>query len=104
MSDRALTVRSTAARILVLPLIVLLGTVQLIQSPGVRAEEGVGIIQTNLLSDLPNMARVQDANLKNPWGIVHGPTTPWWVADNNGNVSPLYDGTGAPFPPPPRSP
>jgi uncharacterized protein (TIGR03118 family) len=104
MSVRALAVRSNAARILVLPLIVLLGAVQLIQSPGVRAEGGGGIIQTNLVSDLPNMARVQDANLKNPWGIVHGPATPWWVADNNGNVSTLYDGTGAPFPPPPRGP
>ena len=99
MSVRALPVRSNAARILVLPLIVLLGALQLIHSPVVRADEGGAFIQTNLVSDLPNMARVQDANLKNPWGIVHGPMTPWWVSDNNANVSTLYDGTGTPFPP-----
>jgi uncharacterized protein (TIGR03118 family) len=104
MSVRAVPVSSSAARILVLPLIVLLGALQLIQSPVVRADEDGGFVQTNLVSDLPNMAPVQDPNLKNPWGIVHGPTTPWWVSDNNGNVSTLYDGAGTPFPPPPAGP
>lgn len=99
MSVRALPVRSNAARILVLPLIVLLGALQLIHSPVVRADEGGAFLQTNLVSDLPNMARVQDANLKNPWGIVHGPMTPWWVSDNNAKVSTLYDRRGTRFPP-----
>ncbi len=54
--------------------------------------------QTNLVSDLPNFARVQDKNLVNSWGLVHGPTTPWWVADNGTGVSTLYDGNGTPFP------
>ena len=99
MPVRALPVPSNVARILVLPLIVLVGALQLVQSPVVRAEEGGAFIQTNLVSDLPNLARVQDTNLKNPWGIVHGPKTPWWVADNNSNVSTLYDGSGTPFPP-----
>src|SRR5260370_5206564 len=57
--------------------------------------------QTNLVSDLPNIAKVQDKNLVNSWGLVHGPTTPWWVADNGTGVSTLYDGNGTPFPPPP---
>src|SRR6266487_6851127 len=33
--------------------------------------------QTNLVSDLPNVAMFQDPNLVNSWGLVHGPTTPW---------------------------
>jgi uncharacterized protein (TIGR03118 family) len=56
--------------------------------------------QTNLVSDLPDIARVQDKNLVNSWGLVHGPATPWWVADNGTGVSTLYDGNGTPFPPP----
>jgi uncharacterized protein (TIGR03118 family) len=54
--------------------------------------------QTNLVSDLPHIARVQDKNLVNSWGLVHGPATPWWVADNGTGVSTLYDGNGNPFP------
>ncbi len=54
--------------------------------------------QTNLVSDLPHIARVQDKNLVNSWGLVHGPTTPWWVADNGTGVSTLYNGNGTPFP------
>ena len=55
-------------------------------------------VQTNLVSDLANIAKVQDKNLVNSWGLVHGPTTPWWVADNGTGVSTLYNGNGTPFP------
>jgi uncharacterized protein (TIGR03118 family) len=34
----------------------------------------------------------------NPWGITLGPSTPFWVSDNEAGVSTLYDGTGQPFP------
>ena len=54
--------------------------------------------QTNLVSDLPGVARVTDPNLVNSWGIVHGPTTPFWIADNGTGVSTLYTGAGDPFP------
>jgi uncharacterized protein (TIGR03118 family) len=30
----------------------------------------------------------------NGWGIVAGPTTPWWVSNNGTNTSTLYGGTG----------
>jgi uncharacterized protein (TIGR03118 family) len=56
--------------------------------------------QTNLVSDLPNVgAKFQDPNLVNPWGLSHGPTTPWWVSDNGAGVSTLYNGQGQAFPP-----
>ena len=49
--------------------------------------------QTNLVSDLPSVgAQVVDPNLKNPWGLAASPTSPLWVADNNGNVATVYSG------------
>src|SRR5947209_3772076 len=66
--------------------------------------------QTNLVSDIAGIAKFTDAHLVNPWGLVHGPTTPWWVSDNGAGVSTLYkgDGTAVPLvvtiPPPAGSP
>jgi uncharacterized protein (TIGR03118 family) len=36
-----------------------------------------------------------DANLQNPWGIATAPGLPFWIADNNSNLTTLYSGTGA---------
>ena len=66
--------------------------------------------QTNLVSDLPNIAQFQDPNLLNPWGLSHSPTSPWWVSDNGAGVSTLYNGDGTArslvvtIPPPAGSP
>src|SRR5260370_7984105 len=60
--------------------------------------------QTSLVSDLPNIAKFQDPNLLNPWGLSHGPTTPWWVSDNGAGVATLYNGGGQAFPLPPTPP
>src|SRR5229473_6309544 len=54
--------------------------------------------RVNLVSDIAGVARFTDPNLVNPWGLGFGPTTPFWVADNNGNVSTLYNGRGQAFP------
>jgi uncharacterized protein (TIGR03118 family) len=54
--------------------------------------------QTNLVSDLAGVAQFTDGNLVNPWGLVHGPATPWWVADNGAGVSTLYTGQGVKVP------
>lgn len=56
------------------------------------------VAQTNLVSDVPNLAMHTDALLKNAWGLSHGPNTPFWVSDAGTNVSTLYDGTGTPVP------
>jgi len=56
------------------------------------------IIQHNLVSDIAGLADRTDANLVNSWGIVHGPATPWWVADNGTGVSTLYRGDGSAVP------
>jgi uncharacterized protein (TIGR03118 family) len=47
--------------------------------------------QTNLVSDLTTVgAQIVDPNLKNPWGLAFGPTTPLWVANNGTSVATLY--------------
>ena len=51
-------------------------------------------LQTNLVSDLPGVAAHQDPDLVNPWGIVAGPTTPFWISDNGTGLSTLYNGAG----------
>jgi hypothetical protein len=50
--------------------------------------------QTNIVSDLPNVAITMDPNLKNAWGIAFGPGNPIWIADNATGLSTLYDGAG----------
>jgi uncharacterized protein (TIGR03118 family) len=52
--------------------------------------------QTNLVSDIQGLAPTPDGHLLNPWGLIASSTSPWWVSDNNGGVSTLYNGnTGA---------
>jgi uncharacterized protein (TIGR03118 family) len=52
--------------------------------------------QTNLVSDIQGLAPISDGHLLNPWGLISSSTSPWWVSDNNGGVSTLYNGnTGA---------
>src|SRR5713226_7838874 len=51
-------------------------------------------VQTNLVSDIAGLAAIQDLSLKNPWGVSHGPATPFWVSDQGANVSTLYTVTG----------
>jgi uncharacterized protein (TIGR03118 family) len=58
------------------------------------AADSGGYRTRNLVSDQPGMAAHLDPNLVNAWGLVAGPTTPWWVADNGTDVSTLYDGHG----------
>src|SRR5262249_37057113 len=52
--------------------------------------------QTNLVSDISGLAPTPDSHLLNPWGLIASSSSPWWVSDNNGSVSTLYNGnTGA---------
>ena len=36
-----------------------------------------------------------DPNIKNPWGLVSSPTSPWWPANNGTNTSTIIPATGA---------
>src|SRR3984885_5099118 len=52
--------------------------------------------QTNLVSNVPvtPAASVTDPNLVNPWGLVHWQSTPWWISNNAGSTSTLYNTSG----------
>ena len=47
--------------------------------------------QTNLVSDLPNVARFQDADLVNPWGAVFIGGDDIQIADNGSGKSTRYE-------------
>jgi uncharacterized protein (TIGR03118 family) len=53
---------------------------------------------TNLVGDVAGAAAQVDPHLVNAWGLVAGPSTPWWVANNVTSSSTLYTGTGAVLP------
>lgn len=50
--------------------------------------------QTNLVSDVPGLAPVTDANLVNPWGLSRSGTSAWWTANQGSGTSTLYNGLG----------
>ncbi len=85
-------------------------TVSVADSGGAQATTTF-INQTNLVSDLSTVGAAHvDPNLVNSWGLVHGPTSPWWIADNGTGLSTLYDSSGNPqslvvtIPPPSTDP
>jgi uncharacterized protein (TIGR03118 family) len=61
------------------------------------------VLQTNLVSDLPGVAQLQDPNLVNPWGIAESAGSPFWISDNNAGVSTLYSDNPGKTPPVPLS-
>jgi uncharacterized protein (TIGR03118 family) len=50
--------------------------------------------QTNLVSNVPGLANTTDPNLKNPWGVSFSATSPFWISNQAGGTSTLYDGAG----------
>jgi uncharacterized protein (TIGR03118 family) len=79
------------------------------QVPAIGQVVAGSFIQHNLVSDIPGLAVTTDPNLKNPWGIAFGPTSPFWIADNATGVSTLYNTNAqklaltVTIPPPPGS-
>ena len=49
-------------------------------------------MQTNLISDIPGVARITDPNLVNPWGQSASAGSPLWVSNEGSNTSTLYTG------------
>jgi uncharacterized protein (TIGR03118 family) len=54
--------------------------------------------QTNLVSDIPGIAKTTDPNLANPWGMALGLNSGIWISDNGSGKATTYDGTGQPIP------
>ena len=66
------------------------GAVFMISASVVPATAQLRVDQTNLVSDIPGLAKLTDPSLVNAWGISFGPTTPFWISDNGMGVSTLY--------------
>ena len=49
---------------------------------------------TNLVSNQVGQAKHVDPLLVNGWGLVHTPTSPFWVSDQGSGWSTLYNGDG----------
>ena len=53
-----------------------------------------GYKQSNLVANVSGVATHTDSQLSNPWGISFVPGDPFWIANNNGGTSTLYDAQG----------
>jgi uncharacterized protein (TIGR03118 family) len=73
-------------------LVLLAASLALISIPALAKdhEKFDGYRQTNLVSDLPGIAQLQDTNLVNAWGISFSATSPFWISDNGSGLSTLY--------------
>ena len=52
------------------------------------------ITQVNLVSNVPGLATITDADLVNPWGFSHSATSAFWVSNQGTGSSTLYNVTG----------
>jgi uncharacterized protein (TIGR03118 family) len=73
-----------------------IGTLALALAASYLHADSLGFTQTNLVSDVPNLAANTDPNLKNPWGVAFSATSPFWTSDQATGLSTLYNATGTP--------
>jgi len=72
---------------------VLLGLLTIAGASSVFAQQ-TGYSQTNLVANTAGVANHTDPQLSNPWGISFIPGQAFWIANNNGGTSTLYDAQG----------
>jgi uncharacterized protein (TIGR03118 family) len=82
---------SVNGRRVLIALAVVFGVAVVAVSPLTAAERNAYTV-TPLVSDQPGVAPNTDPNLVNAWGLTSSPTSPWWVSDNETDVSTLYRG------------
>ena len=59
-------------------------------SASARDDRDGEYVLTNLISDLPGVALLQDTNLVNAWGISFSATSPFWISDNGSGQATVY--------------
>jgi uncharacterized protein (TIGR03118 family) len=82
-------------RLRALAALVAMPVVLLAATTDAGAASGTNFAQANLIADQAGVAKTTDPHLVNAWGLVAGPTSPWWVSDNGTGLSTLYSGAGA---------
>ena len=85
-----MTVKSLYRIVLVAGILLVAGSVQQVLADGTADN----FKQTNLVSDLPGVAKTTDPDLVNPWGVSFSATSPFWVSDNGTGLATLYNGAG----------
>src|SRR5262245_41788189 len=65
-------------------------TLSALQTQGAEQTQGADLTQTNLVSDIPRLAKITDPQLVNPWGVSHSPTSPFWISNQGKNTTTLY--------------
>src|SRR5437588_108121 len=55
-----------------------------------RAERQGAFQVTNLVSNVPGLAKVTDRNVVNAWGAAFAPGGPLWVANNGSHALTVY--------------
>jgi uncharacterized protein (TIGR03118 family) len=73
-----------------------MGTLALVLATTSLHANSLGFTQTNLVSDVPNLAANTDPNLKNPWGVSFSATSPFWTSDQGTGLATLYNAAGTP--------
>ena len=73
---------------------ILLGLLALAGVTSIASAQQTGYSQTNLVANTTGVANHTDAQLSNPWGISFIPGQAFWIANNNGGTSTLYDAQG----------
>jgi uncharacterized protein (TIGR03118 family) len=72
----------------------ILGLLTILAVASTMFAQQAGYSQTNLVANTAGVANNTDAQLSNPWGISFIPGNPFWIANNNGGTSTLYDAEG----------
>src|SRR3989442_1003830 len=75
-----------------------LATVAVLAASPAAAQNPKTYVITPLVSNNGAAGTAVDAHLVNAWGLVAGPTTPWWVSDNGADLSTLYNAAGTKIP------
>jgi uncharacterized protein (TIGR03118 family) len=72
----------------------ILGLLTILGFSSMALAQQAGYAQTNLTANTAGVANHTDSQLSNPWGISFIPGQAFWVANNNGGTSTLYDAQG----------
>jgi uncharacterized protein (TIGR03118 family) len=75
--------------------LMLFGLLVTVASSSVLHGQQAGYSQTNLVSNTAGVANTTDPQLLNPWGISALAGQDFWIANNNGGTSTLYDPQGS---------
>src|SRR5436309_5182212 len=75
-------------------LVFALATVAVLAASPAAAQNPKTYMITPLVSNLGPPGPGVDTRLLNAWGLVAGPTSPWWVSDNGADFSTLYNAAG----------